>query len=163
MKVEPQKEHRWLERLVGEWTYESEAVAAPGETPVKYTGTESVRSLEGVWILCEARSETPGGGSDTSIMTLGYDPVKQKFVGTFIAPMMTHLWIYEGELDPAGKALTLSAEGPSLTAEGKMGKYKDVIGLESDDHRVMTSNFLGEDGEWHEFMTASYRRTKSAD
>ena len=26
MHAEPQKEHQWLHKLVGEWTYESEAV-----------------------------------------------------------------------------------------------------------------------------------------
>jgi hypothetical protein len=40
-----------------------------------------------------------------------------------------------------------------------MAKYRDVITLESDDHRVLTSNFQDDDGNWHEFMTAHYRRT----
>ena len=33
--------------------------------------------------------------------TLGYDPAKKKYVGTFIASVMTHLWIYSGSLDAA--------------------------------------------------------------
>jgi hypothetical protein len=160
MKTEPQKEHQWLERLVGEWTTEAEMIAEPGKPPMKQTGTESVRSLGGLWMLCEGRGETPDGGTSTSIMTLGYDPVKKRFVGTFIASVMTHLWVYEGELDPAGNVLTLDAEGPSFTTEGKMAKYKDVIELKSDDHRVLTASFLGDDGEWHHFMTSTYRRTK---
>ena len=160
MKTEPQKEHQWLERLVGEWTTESEMIDEPGKPPMKHTGTESVRSLGGLWVLCEGRGETPDDGTPTSIMTLGYDPVKKRFVGTFIASVMTHLWVYDGELDPAGNVLTLDAEGPSFTTEGKMAKYKDVIELKSDDHRVLTSNVLGDDGKWHHFMTATYRRTK---
>lgn len=162
MKVEPQKEHHWLERLVGEWTYESGAPMEPDQPPGKYTGTESVRSLGGVWILCEGRSD-PGaspGETGTMIMTLGYDPGKERFVGTFIGSMMTYLWLYEGELDPTGKILTLDSEGPSFAEEGKMAKYKDVIEIKSDDHRVLSSNYLGDDGEWHHFMTAHYRRTK---
>jgi len=31
MKLEPQKEHEWLQRLVGEWTYESECSMEPGK------------------------------------------------------------------------------------------------------------------------------------
>ena len=31
MKTEPQKEHEWLQRLVGEWTYESECSMEPGK------------------------------------------------------------------------------------------------------------------------------------
>jgi len=93
-------------------------------------------------------------------MTLGYDPQKKRYVGTFIGSMMTHLWVYDGALDAAERVLTLDAEGPSMAAEGKMAKYQDVIELKSDDHRMLTSHVLGDDGTWHQFMTANYRRTK---
>lgn len=157
MKVAPQQEHEWLARLVGEWTWESDMSAEPGGPPTKYTGTESVRSLDGVWVLCEGRGDTPG--SATTIMTLGYDPLKRRYVGTFLGSMMTHLWVYDGETDPAGQVLTLETEGPSFTDDGKMAKYKDAIEFKSDDHRVLTSNVQGDDGTWHEFMTSHYRRT----
>ena len=52
MKTEPQKEHQWLQKLVGEWTYETEATMGPDQPPEKFKGTESVRSLGGLWILC---------------------------------------------------------------------------------------------------------------
>ena len=58
------------------------------------------------------------GGASTTIMTLGYDPAKKRYVGTF------------------------------------------SIELRSDDHRVLTSRFQDDDGNWHELMTAHYRRTK---
>jgi hypothetical protein len=56
--------------------------------------------------------------------------------------------------------LTLNAEGPDFTVPDKTAKYKDVIEFKSDDHRVLSSHVLGEDGTWHEFMTANYRRNK---
>ncbi|HEX7771559.1 MAG TPA: DUF1579 family protein, partial [Pyrinomonadaceae bacterium] len=74
--------------------------------------------------------------------------------------MMTYLWVYEGELDKDEKVLTLNAEGPDFTKPGKMSKYQDVIEFMSDDHRVLTSRVLGEDGQWHHFMTAHYHRKK---
>lgn len=160
MQAEPQKEHQWLQKLVGEWTSEAEATMGPDKPPEKFTGTESVRSLGGLWILAEGRGEMPGGGAATTLLTLGYDPQKKRFVGTFIGSMMTHLWVYDGALDADGKALTLDTEGPSMAAEGKMVKYQDVIEFKSDDHRTLTSRMLGDDGEWHTFMTANYRRVK---
>jgi len=45
MKTEPQKEHQWLQQLVGEWTYEGEASMGPDKPPEKFQGTESVRSI----------------------------------------------------------------------------------------------------------------------
>lgn len=159
MKVEPREEHEWLERLVGEWTYESEVTMEPGAPPEKFIGTESVRSLGGLWFLAEGRGEMPGGGEATTIMTLGYDPQKKRYVGTWIGSMMTHLWLYDGELDAIGRQLTLHAEGPSTAVEGRMTSYKDVIEFESDDHRLLTSHMLTDEGKWQRLMTAHYRRT----
>jgi hypothetical protein len=50
MNAEPLKEHRWLEGLVGDWTYQSEP-GVPGQEPAKFTGTESVRSQALHWHL----------------------------------------------------------------------------------------------------------------
>lgn len=159
--AEPQKEHRWLERLVGEWTYEGVAPAEPGRPPERATGTETVRSLGGIWLLAEGQGEMPGGGHATSVMTLGFDPQQKRYVGTWIGSTMTHLWVYEGgELDAAERTLTLNATGPSMTGDGRTMQYKDVIELRSDDHRVLTGWVLGDDGTWQQLMTAEYRRQK---
>ena len=155
---EPQSEHKWLEKLIGEWTIEGEAAMEPGKPTEKYEGTLSVRSLGGLWILGECEGDMPCVGPATTLMTLGYNPQKNRFVGTFIGSMMTHLWIYDGVLDEGQRVLSLDTEGPCMTGEAKMAKFKDVIEFKNDDHWVMTSHMLGEDGNWNEFMTANYRR-----
>jgi Protein of unknown function (DUF1579) len=160
MKTEPQKEHHWLQKLVGEWTFEGEATMEPGQPPAKCTGTESVRSLGDLWFLAEGQGEMPGCGPATMLMTLGYDPQTKRYVGTWIGSMMDHFWVYDGALDAAERVLTLDTEGPDMATEGKLAKYRDVIEFQSDDHRVLTSHLLGADGTWHRFMTAHYRRTK---
>jgi hypothetical protein len=159
MMCEPQKEHQWLQKLVGEWTYEHECASGPDQPPVKASGTEKVRSIGGLWTVGEGQGEMPGGGASTSIMTLGYDPQAKRYIGTFVASMMTHLWIYNGSLDATGKKLTLDTEGPSMTGEG-MAKYQDIIEFITNDHRTLTARLLGPDGKWQEFMTAHYRRRK---
>jgi hypothetical protein len=159
--VQPQQQHQWLQKLVGEWTFEAEATATPGSPPDRATGSERVRSLGGLWIVAEGQGEMPGGGGPaTTILTLGYDPEKQHFVGTWIGSMMPNLWVYRGALDASGTKLTLDTEGPRMEpgSEGKTGKYREVIELVSDAHRVFTSHVLDGDGRWRAFMTAHYRR-----
>lgn len=63
-KAEPQKEHRWLQKLVGEWTFEGEAPMGPDKPPEKFKGTERVRSLGDLWFVAEGQGEMPGGGPD---------------------------------------------------------------------------------------------------
>ena len=155
--VQPQKEHQWLQKLVGEWTYEIETMMG-SEPNEKSTGTETVRSLGGIWVLAEGQGEMSGCGPATTLMTLGYDPQQQSYVGTWIGSMMTYLWQYKGELDADETVLTLNSDGPVMTGEAKIGKYKDVIEFKSDDHRVLTSHMLRDDGQWQHFMTAHYWR-----
>lgn len=158
MPAQPQKEHQWLQKLVGEWTYEIEAMMGPDHPPEKSTGTEIVRAIGDLWILAEGQGEMFCSGPVTTLVTLGYDPQKQRYVGTWVGSMMNYLWLYDGELDASETVLTLHNEGPAMTGEGKMAKYKDVIEFKSDDHRVLTSHMLRDDGQWQHFMTAHYWR-----
>ena len=48
MQAEPQKEHAWLQKLVGEWSFEGECVMGPDQPAFKSTGAETVRSLGSV-------------------------------------------------------------------------------------------------------------------
>lgn len=158
LHTQPQKEHQWLQKLVGEWTYETEVTMGSDQPAEKSSGTEQVRSIGGLWVLAEGQGEMPGCGHATTLMTIGYDPQKQHYVGSWIGSMITYLWRYEGKLDAAETTLTLNSEGPAMTGSEKMAKYKDAIEFKSDDHRVMTSYVLNDDGQWQHFMTASYRR-----
>jgi hypothetical protein len=162
MNAEPQREHQWLQKLVGEWTYETEMSMDPDQSEEKCTGTESVRSLGGLWVVTSGQSEMPDGSIATTMMTLGYDSQKQRYVGTWVGSMMTYLWIYDGELDAPETVLSLHSEGPSMSGDGRMMKYKDVIEFKNDDHRVMTSYVLNDDGKWQQLMTVNYHRKKVA-
>ena len=158
MPENPQKEHQWLQKLVGEWTYETEVRMESEHSIEKATGTEHVRSLGGLWIVAEGQGEMPGCGAATTIMTIGYNPKNQRFMGTWVGSMMTYLWLYDGELDASGNSLILYSDGPSMSGEDTLAKYKDVIELKSNNHRVMTSHVLNNDGQWHQFMTVNYHR-----
>lgn len=157
MTEKPLPEHDWLQQLVGEWTFDAECEMGPDQPLQQSSGTETVRSLGGLWTLAEGHLSGPDGEM-TSITTLGYDPARSCFVGTFVASVMTHLWTYDGTLDPARRVLTLNAEGPDFT--GGTAKYHDIIEVVSDNERTLSSEMLRPDGTWHRFMTMRYRRTR---
>jgi len=159
LQAEPQAEHRWLEQLVGNWTYEAEAMMAPDKPLVKCRGSETVRSLGGLWIVAEGTGEMPGGEPATMILTLGFDPHKQRFVGTWIGSMMTHLWVYDGVLAKDGNSLILDSEGPDMTGAGAMARFRDLIGFTGSGSRTLTSQIQNEDSSWQTVMSATYKRT----
>lgn len=161
MPPAPEKleQHQWLQKLVGEWTGAFEVTMAPGAAPERMETTETIRSLGGLWIVAEGKSEMMGQPM-TSMMTLGYDPVKKMFIGTWVDSMQTHMWTYTGTLDEAKKVLTLSAEGPSWEDPTKIARYRDAIEIISPDAKRLTSSIEGPDGKWVQFMKADYQRKK---
>lgn len=155
MFAEPLPEHQWLQRLVGEWTYETADPAQPG---VNWTGTESVRSVGEFWVVAEGCGEMAGFPA-TTIMSLGFDPEKQ-LVGTWINSLLANFWVYHGELSADGKTLTLATEGPDMFVDGKLGLYHHVIEFQNDEERTLSARILREDGTWHEITITRYLRKK---
>lgn len=160
MKIEPQKQHAWLTALVGAWSHETEVSMDPGAPPRRFRGAETVRTIGGLWIVCEARTEQGCDGEPGhTLITLGYDPRTARFVGTCVASMMAEMWVYDGALDETGTRLSLHTSGPSMKCDGSTARYVDIIEIVSERERVLRSRTEGEGGAWIEFMTGTYRRT----
>lgn len=149
----PQAEHGFLERMVGSWKVTSNSM---GHSEV---WTETCRSLNGVWFVAEGNGDMPdGGGPATTVLTLGYDPAKGRYIGTWFGTMMNHLWVYDGEVSDDGKTLSLYTTGPDFAEPGKMGDYREQITFTDNDHRTFTSSAKQSDGSWKQFMQADYQR-----
>ena len=157
---EPTKEHAWLKQLIGNWTYAGECNVGPDQPTMKSSGTETVRPLGDLWIVAEGSGEMPGGGAARTMMTLGYDATGKIYRGTWIGTMMPHLWVYEGRMDADKRILTLAADGPSMSGDGTMQRYEDIIEIVDEDHRIMRGRVLGSDGKWTHFMQTHYRRER---
>lgn len=155
---EPTPQHEWLLRLVGEWTFESECTMGPDQPPMKSTGSQTTRALGKLWTVGEMRNEGPDGQPAVSQFTLGYDPAKGRFVGTFVSSCMTHQWPYDGQLDTTGRVLTLDSEGPSFAGDGTLAKYQDLIEYVDTDHYRLSSRYQNADGSWFPFMHGTYTR-----
>jgi uncharacterized protein YndB with AHSA1/START domain len=151
-------EHGWLHRMLGTWRFETEAVVPPGQPPMRAEGIERVRSLGGFWVVGEGEGGIPGGsGTMRMVISMGFDPKARRFRGTWVGSMMPHMFVYDGALSEDGRTLTLDTEGPSFDGQGT-ARYRDIVEMVSDDHRLLRSEVQGPDGAWTVIMTGTYRR-----
>lgn len=67
------------------------------------------------------------------------------------------MWHYKGEVDESGNKLNLEAEGPGPNGDDST-LFRETTEFVSDDHRVFTSSYQDEDGEWVEIVKVEYRR-----
>jgi hypothetical protein len=155
----PAAEHQWLQQFVGEWESETEAYMEPGKPPVRSKGTESVRPLGGFWTISEIKGDMMGSPFMGNL-TLGYDPEKQKYVGTWVDSMTGRLWNYEGAVDASGKSLTLETEGTCPMRPGKLTKFKEVLEVKDKNHKLFSSSMQDENGQWVTMMTSQAKRKK---
>lgn len=154
--TKPQKEHEWLQKLVGEWRVETEMMMPDGSKG-QSTGTESVKDLNGLWAYGEGAGKMPNGEEMKYYTGLGYDVTFKEYRGFMLMSVSSHLWKYQGSLSADGRTMTLECEGPNMFGEGT-AMYRDIITIVDDNHRTLTSSGQGEDGQWQEFMSANYTR-----
>ncbi len=153
------EQHEWLQQLVGEWEFTSEAIAEPGTEAVVWKSRESSRSIGGLWIVSEGTADSDGE-TFTSLMTIGYDANKETFVGSWIDSIQTTMWTYVGSLDDSKRILTLEATGPSMDDPNKTTEYRDQIELIGKDKKRLTSSALAKDGTWTVYMAGEAVRVK---
>lgn len=95
--MQPAEENAWLQKFVGEWESKSEMRHSPDAEPIAATGTKSTRAVGTFWIVAEGKADVMGTTVE-SVMTLGYDVVKEKYVGTWIDSMTGICGITRGRL-----------------------------------------------------------------
>lgn len=158
MGTKPVAEHAWLQKLVGTWRVESVMNMGPGTPEMTSEGTETVRDLGGLWAFAEGQGAMPNGEKMEYFSSLGYDVSFKEYRGCWFASVSSHLWKYTGELSADGKKMTLNCTGPHMEKDGETANYRDVIEIIDDNHRTLTSFGEDENGNWNQFMRASYSR-----
>ena len=145
-------QHTWLRRWAGSWQTEVEILEPLDPCARKTKGFERVRMIGGYWMVSDTVNPEL---SSVGRLTLGYDPVWGKFVGTWIDSWSNYLFRYDGTLEPTGRILTLFSEGPAAGAVRNL-RFRDVVEFVSEDHRICTSERLDDEHCWH-----LVRRTRS--
>ena len=156
----PLSEHDWLQQFVGEWDSEAECFMDPDGPPVKSRGRERIRALGGFWIVSEIEAEMMDRPFRT-VQILGFDPHKERFIGSWVDTMTSFMWHYEGTLNEARNLLTLHTEGPCPMRSGGLSKFRETLEIRDRDHKVYTSSIQGEDGQWNTCLVATAHRVAS--
>ncbi len=144
----PTAEHRWLMQGVGERESVATTPQDAGEAATEVRSIDRTRAIGEFWTVTEGEADV-FGTPFIAVLTIGYDPEKGKFVGTWIDSSSTELYHYVGALDEAGKVLTLEAEGPLPWDPSRRGKYRfkdgsgteDTIDLTMDQNRKVVARF----------------------
>lgn len=157
MFEKPQTEHEVLNALVGDWKVLGECSMPDGSVD-KNESTVSFKSIGGLWFVGEGTMPGPEGAEFRTIMTLGYEPAKKAYVGSFIASCMTKLWVYNGAYDAASKKLILDATGPRFDGQPGEVPYQDIVEFVNTDQFILSSQMKGDDGKWVGFMKAVHHR-----
>lgn len=153
---------KWLRQYIGEWETEVDVMMGPGEPHVKSSGSEKTRLLGDYWIVMESKSDIKGSASE-SLLTLGYDDARKKFVSSWVDTGTSMLWTFEGKLDPSGRILTMESEGGGIHILGKKPRFKEVTEFKTADHRVYTLSMRQDKGDWLVLTTLhAHRKVKPA-
>jgi hypothetical protein len=145
----PGAEHEMLkEKFAGDW----DVTVSIGGTDAKATATYKM-DLGGFWLVEQFRGEFAGQKFEGR-GTLGYDPIKKKFIGTWTDSMSPSLIVLEGAFKD--KTLTSTGEGPGM--DGKITKLKNVYEFQDKDTIVFRMYEVGDKEK--EMMKLTYKRKK---
>lgn len=157
----PLPEHKILAADEGTWdatikTFEG----GPDAQPSVSKGSEVNEVMPGgLWVLSKFEGDF-GGMKFHGRGQFGYDPVKKKYVGTWIDSLSTTLSVLEGEYDAKTRTMTFVGDGYDPTQKAKFTQ-KMVTTTKDDGTRVFTlyMKYAGQPAE-AKFMEITYTKRK---
>lgn len=162
--------HKLLEQMAGDWTYELKMWMDPSGKPEESKGTSSRKAIMGGhYYLAEHEGKFQMPGPDGKMQDMdfkgmaieGYDNAKKKFVSSWIDNMSTMIMYSEGVYDSATKTFTYNAECEMMP--GKVTKVREVIKIVDNDHHTFEwyDDMHGpENGPMKKTMEINYTRKK---
>jgi hypothetical protein len=147
------KEHLALKDGVGTWDYVMKFREGPDKPEQEVKGIQTVTQVGDFWIVFDIKTDNMMGMPWHGHGTVGYDPKKKKYVGTFVESMSSDRMLGEGTMDAAGKVLTMDWDGGHM-------KMREVSERKDKDTGTMTMTMIGPDGKEMPGFTISYKRKK---
>jgi Protein of unknown function (DUF1579) len=151
----------WLKQLVGAWTYHF-ATTSDSEYPgFTITGTETVWPVGEVFVAMEAKGVGSDGKPSHSLISLGFDPDKQRFSGAHAGSAVPALFVYDGELAEDGVALHLQTSGAPMTDGNVVDEYRDTLRILDANNREQVFQVRDASGAWKEFARTRFTRVQA--
>jgi hypothetical protein len=151
----PGPEHGHLKTAEGTW---DATIEMAGQPAVKGTSVMKV-GMNGFWLVdhftCDWNGMPFEGHGGT-----GYDPIKKKYVSTWIDNASPSLTVTEGTFNPQTKTLSMTGDG--YNDKGEKVKVRTET-IHKDANSVVFEMFQkGADGKEAKVMTITYVRSKQA-
>ncbi|MEO6595645.1 MAG: DUF1579 domain-containing protein [Planctomycetota bacterium] len=151
----PGPEHANLKKAEGNWDV---AVESPGFPAAKGV-SEQKMTLKGFWLVDKFSCDwngTPFEGRGTT----GYDPIKGKYVSTWVDSMSPTLTVTEGTFDE--KTRTLNMLGDGYNEKGEKVKVRTAT-IHKDANTVVFEMYnKGSDGKESQVMSIKYTRSAAS-
>lgn len=126
---QPGPEHKRMERMVGQWSYQGEAKESPLGPAGKISGSETCEWFQGGFaVICRSKGTGPKG-SVTGMGVMSYDPMQKTYTYYAVSSLGDNMfvrghvkgnvWTFEDSMDIGGKPMTVRAtvteESPTVT------------------------------------------------
>jgi hypothetical protein len=157
--AQPTPQHELLKKDVGTWDATMRMWFTPNAEPLVSNGIENNKLLDGgLWLI----SHYEGKIADTRFVgcgTVGFDPVKQKYVGTWIDNVTSSLSVMEGDYDQATNTLTMISRRRDPHT-GQSQTTKSTLQYVDNDTRIFEFLVPDADGKYWKMLEIKYvRRT----
>jgi len=158
--TKPTKQHNAMAEDVGVWDADVKIWVSPDAEPLSSKAVEKNEMLGNLWLISKFEGDF-GGEKFTGASAVSYDPIKKKYVGSWVDTMSPFMMTMEGEYDDDPKTLTMMGEGTDHMT-GKPCKMKMVTKYASNDEKTFTmySEGKGDGKDWQKTMVIEYTRRK---
>jgi hypothetical protein len=149
----PGPEHEILKKQVGTWDATMRMKMMPGD----HKATAKYEMLGGFWLMGTFEGSM-GEMKFTGKEVTGYDPLKKKYVGTWIDSLSPHMIVMESTYDAGSKTFTSTGDGVGM--DGKPIKIKGVLTWKDDDTFTFTMHEGPDVNSLQEHFSIEYKRRK---
>ena len=150
----PLEEHKMLMMDEGVWRATMTLQQGPGQASEPIVGIETNTMIGELWSVGKFEAVIEGAPY-VGFATLGYDPAKGQYVGTWVDSSTSYITEMQGSYDAVSSTLTLfyTTAGPG----GQVEERKNVMVYANRNTRDFDM-FLKTNGEWVKSMEILYER-----